>query len=238
MGPSWLTEADERWLRSNFPELKVEALGLKGVVEFTACYDPTARKFLILGSPVEPPAGATTLSVKHEISIVDRTGVSTSRLPAVRIHSVTPTRDRHINVSDNSACLCSPLVEDEFLTPGLNFRLFYEELVLPFLFGQTYYTQMKRWPWGDFSHGAAGVMESYKQLSDPNHAERSLAVLRLDKNWLKIKKLLSQSLPIRGNAQCICEKKFRTRIGACHPIAHEGLEMLRAHIRRRGLQIP
>jgi hypothetical protein len=50
-----------------------------------------------------------------------------------------------------------PLEEDDFLDPEFQFRLFLERLVIPFLYGQAFYSANGRWPWIEYDNGELGT---------------------------------------------------------------------------------
>ena len=128
-----LHESDKQWLRDRYPALIPARNEIVGTIEFQASYDKDQDRFFVLGPGVPEPNDSVTLLGAFQIRIEERSDKSTSRLPALYVEGVDPTPDRHFNQADKSACLCSPLEEDEFVQPELQFKAFLEQLVIPFL---------------------------------------------------------------------------------------------------------
>jgi hypothetical protein len=236
-----LTTEDKEWLRESYRNLVCSELDeISGVLEFSATYNEKENLFLILGGGVENTVGGLRLDGSFKIKIKETPNVITSKLPSLYIEGVEAIVDRHINQTpdDHRACLCSPFVEDNYLTPNFQFRRYFEELVIPFLYGQVFYDHEGRWPWGDLSHGSIGLLESYYNLEDPTKAKECLDKLRQDRsNWEQIKLALYKKNPIKGHTLCFCLKGKNLR-SCCHSDAWKGAELLRKDIKTQGLIIP
>lgn len=231
-----LKESDEQWLRDTHPALIQAGQGVAGMIEFTASYNAQANVFVTHGGGVTDQEGGVTLSGSFQIRIEERTDKSTSRLPAVYVQGIDLTSDRHYNQRDKSACLCSPFDEDEFLQPELRFKPFLEQLVIPFLYGQIYYSSHGHWPWTEYAHGAAGVFEAYSKIRDRNRARECLKQLVQDKHWPRIQSALRQSPYIKGHTPCFCTEMDQIR--RCHPGALKGALLLQQDLRALGIPIP
>jgi hypothetical protein len=161
-----LKREDEAWLHKAHPRLIASADGVAGYIAVNATYNSDSGRFLILTDGMVDAVGGTALSGDFEIAIRERSDKSISALPSLHVKDVEPISARHFGQCDKSACLCSPFEEVEFLKPEFNFRVFVEQLVVPFLYGQIFYSAHQHWPWPDYSHGATGLLESYaKSLS-------------------------------------------------------------------------
>jgi hypothetical protein len=224
------------WLRERYPSLTVAGEILSGRIHFKAGYDSSINQFYSIEEGALDPAGALILSGAFRIHIEPRADRSTSRLPALRVDGIDPIADRHFNGADKSACLCSPLEEDEFLQPELQFRLFLEQLVIPFLYGQIYFSLYGRWPWAEYAHGATGVLEAYAKIPDQNHAEECLRLLSKDSQWPMIRSALRQKPYMKGHGPCFCSSgdKFRR----CHSAALKGALQLQRDLDAIGIVIP
>lgn len=236
-----LTTEDREWLRVAYPELACSETGeISGTLDFSATYNEKENCFLILGNGIEDTVGGLRLDGKFKIEIRDTPDVVTSRLPSLYIEGVAPVADRHINETpnDHRACLCSPLVEEKYLTSDFQFRRYFEELVMPFLYGQLFYDREKRWPWQDLSHGSIGLLESYYRLGNPTKAKECLEKLPRDgQNWGRIKTALAKKSRISGHNICFCKSGEKLR--SCrHADAWKGAERLRKDILAQGLLIP
>jgi len=230
-----LTESDEEWLHNNYPGLLPSNGAVSGTINFTASYDRDKNKFFILDEEIPDGATSMVLSGSFQISIAERTDKSTSRLPALYIQGIDPIPARHFGQADKSACVCSPFEEQDFLEPEFQFRAFLEQLVIPFLYGQLFYSSEGRWPWAEYTHGATGILEAYSKISDGSRATECLRLLAQDMNWRKICSALQQKPHIKGHTLCFCEKPDQIR--RCHPSALEGARRLQQDLRERGIPI-
>jgi hypothetical protein len=231
-----LQENDKEWLHHNHPGLIAAENGVAGTLEFSASYNEQSNTFVIDADGVSDQEGALTLAGSFTIRIEERATSSTSRLPALYVEGVDPTDDRHFNQQDKSACLCIPFEEDEFVQPAFQFRLFFERLIIPFLYGQIFYSSRGRWPWTEYAHGATGILEAYSKLCDQSRATECLRLLAKDRVWPRIKSALRQTPQIKGHTPCFCPKKDHIR--RCHPGALKGLLRLQQDIDALGLPIP
>jgi hypothetical protein len=219
-----LQESDSEWLRVSYPNLIRNGDGIAGAVEFRAGYRSEGNQFSILGEDAGDGGDAVVLTANFNIRIEERGDKSTSQLPALFVNGVEPTPERHFNQKDKSACLCSPLEEGEFLQPEFNFRLFLEQLVIPFLYGQAFYSSRGRWPWPEYAHGATGILESYSRVHDPATAPACLRLLKQNGSWLRIRSALEQKPYVKGHTR--------------HPQALDGLLQLQRDLRASKILIP
>lgn len=230
-----LTESDEEWLHSTYPGLIPSNGTVSGTISFTASYDRDTNKFFILGDEIPGGAACIVLSGTFQIRITERADKSWSHLPALHIHGIDPTPARHFGQADKSACVCSPFDEHDFLKPELQFRAFLEQLVIPFLYGQLFYSSEGRWPWPDYAHGATGILEAYSKIRDGSRATDCLRLLAQDMNWRNICSALQQQPYIKGHILCFCEKPDQIR--RCHPDALEGARRLQQDLLALGIPI-
>jgi hypothetical protein len=230
-----LNEEDVQWLAEHYQGLTVTPEGISGTVDIKATYNLETNLFLNIKKNTSDDVGGVRLSGSFKINIRERSIKPFSKLPALRIENIEPIPDRHINISDDSACLCSPLVEDEYLIPLFNFKSFFEKLVIPFLYGQLFYIQNGSWPWHDYSHGSMGLLESYVKVSNPQKGEECLQLLKRDKYWEKNIKPLLFSKEIKGHRPCICNTGNQIR--RCHPEAWKGLILLKKNLNDQGVEL-
>lgn len=231
-----LQPGDEEWLREKHPGLTVAGDVLSGLIQFRAAYDATINQFFSIEDSATASAGAVILSGTFEVRIEPRIDRSTSRLPDLSVNGVEMTADRHFNSADKTACLCSPLEEDDFLQPELQFRVFLEQLVVPFLYGQVYFSSYGRWPWAEYAHGIAGVLEAYAKIQDQNRAGECLRLLSHDSNWSMIRAALRQKPFLKGHSPCFCSSGDKIR--QCHPAALKGALQLQKDLNALGIVIP
>lgn len=231
-----LSPEDEKWLHELHPGLAVTDAGVTGTIEFAASYDEQRNLFWPHNKAADNGDHGAALTGKFNIRLEDRASTAFSTLPALFVEEIEPISDRHFG-ADKSACLCSPLEEDEFLVPSFQFRAFVEKLVIPFLYGQLFYSLHHRWPWPEYAHFATGLLESYGQHPDPTKIENLLQTLSKHYDtWPAIKAALGQRDYIKGHTACFCPKRDQMR--RCHPNALRGIQQLQRDIRVRKVAIP
>jgi hypothetical protein len=233
-----ISDKDKDWLTQKYPKLKPTPNEISGEIEFTGNYNSEKNCFRILNdSESNHEVGGITLRGKFRIRIQERENKYLSQLPAVYVEGVDPLPSRHFNQTDKSACLCSPLEEEEFLSQGFSLQLFLQKLVIPFLYGQIFYSNKGYWPWTEYSHGVVGLLESYLKVNDPSKAQDCLNKLsRQDKpGWERVKLALRQKSEIKGHTPCFCPKTDHIR--RCHPAAWKGVSKLRQDIKDKNINL-
>ena len=228
-GVIMLTEQDKQWFRQYCRNFTLSHNKISGELNFTATYNKETGDFLIIHEDSTDYVGGLHLNGKFKIRIEEREEKLLSKLPALYVDGVEPIADRHFGQRDKSACLCSPLEEESFLVPKFEFKKYFEQLVIPFLYGQVFYTTEKHWPWDEFKHGGIGLLQSYEQTcnnSTSPFVENFLNYLKQDARWPAYKKILILTRPSRQACPCGTGKKLRD----CHPEAIKGLAKLKADI--------
>lgn len=229
-----LPNSEESWLTSFYPELKREIGGFRGRVCFGASYNAGTKMFQILYPGDADVVGGQRLEGVYEVAITEEPGEPSS-LPRLTITGLGRDPRRHIG-DDGVACLCSPFVEDDYLKPSFSIRTFIEELVVPFLYGQTFFGLQGGWPWVGYAHGITGLLESYKPSSSRERLDRCLKTLKHQgAGWRSLAKILSQRNPPSANTPCTCDRHHR--IGHCHPSALHGMLLLREDVRIFRVQV-
>jgi hypothetical protein len=112
-----VTDQDKIWLSQHYSELTTNNTGVSGAIEFAATYNEQTHRFQILEDDIIDEVGGVKLSGSFKISIQERVDKRFSDLPALYVENIDTTMDRHFSQFDKSACLCSPLEENEFLFP-------------------------------------------------------------------------------------------------------------------------
>jgi hypothetical protein len=231
-----LSQGDEDWLRDFYPSLALAGDGVAGEIDFTASYDERRNLFFIVPNQSTEKITGMVLSGDFQIRIVDRTDKTFSQLPALFVDGIDPIPDRHFSQRDKSACLCNPFDEWDLLEPKFRFPEYLEQLVIPFLYGQVYFSLYRRWPWDEYAHGAAGILEAYSKNRGQGRVEECLRQIKLDSmNWPGIQAALQQEPYIKGHTPCFCGKLDHAR--RCHPRALEGARRLQEDLRARNISI-
>jgi len=189
---------------------------------------------LVLRGPVLVDAKHDAVRIRDEFQVeleipdgypmvLPQVRLTDDRISRVMIlRGVKDKRDVHV-CADDSLCLCAPARGRELFPGGVDLSKFMSELVIPSLYGLSYYEKLGRWPWGEHSHGLAGLLESCAEvtrLEDPKaEAERVCQGYgRGD--------LLSASDGQMGSMSCVCGSG--QRFERCHQGALRGLRRLRA----------
>jgi hypothetical protein len=109
---------------------------------------------------------------------------------------------------------------------------FIGDLVVPYLYGLSFFELRGRWPWRDFSHGALGLLEYYAEQSENLSADEIADFVRLVRTDPYWKAFSKQTRKPSGARHCSCgsRRPFQT----CHPEAWQGILRLHADIRRLG----
>lgn len=235
-----LTDADAEWLGEHYPGLAAEPdlSRVAGSIKFSAAYDEAANGFSILRAQGRRPPGEL-LACDYEITICEGTGTTSAartRLPRLLVENApyTFSADRHC--SAGYSCLCGPSEEVAFAR-GYNFRQYLEELCIPFLYAQSYYSVHGRWPWPAYEHDALGALESYQVSGNDETLRLTIdGVLVFQPAWSLIRALLTGSGKPFGHMLCLCGS--RKPIRHCHREAWEGLKKLNADVRRLNVDLP
>jgi hypothetical protein len=234
-----MTSEEERWLLSSFPGLVLCDEDVTGTISFTATYNGETELFLRLDDDATDDVGGIRLSCSYRVHIKQQPQSANpfARLPTLRVDDLEPTADRHFRKNKN-ACLCSPMEESDFLSPQLDFRRFVEELVIPFLYGQSFYSAYHRWPWPEYAHNATGLLEAFHDRPFRERAgiQRFLLLLCVDSQaWPSIRATLGRGV-IKGHVPCFCD--IHDQIRRCHPKALLGLRLLHQLVRSEFLTLP
>lgn len=142
--------------------------------------------------------------------------------------------DVHYNKSSNTACVCVKQEETVRFPPGSKLPTFIEGLVVPYLYGLSFFDETGRWPWAEYSHGALGLLEFYTQdVSTPTREDLVEVgrLIRADLNWREYSKQLRRPSSER---KCLCGSG--QAISKCHYDAWQGVIKLHALLKGLGLK--
>ena len=168
-----LKKSDEDWLRANYPELQAKkgADGIPvigGVLRFDMVFNDESKSYIIKPE-TEHLAQGRRIQDEYKIEILFKSS-EYSNLPQVYERGGTiealvkeknlKREDFHINPT-GSACLCLNTKEAIYLPNGFSLPDFFNNLVIPFFYAQSYFRDFGSWPWGEYGHGMAGILESY-----------------------------------------------------------------------------
>ena len=213
-----------------YPELKptTDFTALEGRIRFVASYDPAQDKFFVAGPGSETLPGER-IEGEYGVSIRPFAGEDDEAKMLPRLYITEPTieplGDRHFS-KGGSACVCGMSEEAGFVARGMEIEEFIERLAVPFLYAQSYYELHRKWPWGEYAHNVAGVLESFHHNGSQESIALTLDGLRIEPaQWERLKAVLIASHPPKGHMPCVCQRDA-DYIRRCHPSAWEGLKRL------------
>ncbi len=228
-----LNESDKKWLKEKNPGLVIEPDKITGTIKFIGAYSPSLDKFWQIEKGVVPSKDSYILGGSFLVRIQEKVG---HRFPILFLEDskIKKIPDRHLN-SDGSACLYVRL-EESFVLPNSDFKIFFQQLIIPFLYAQLFFDRKGCWPWDEYSHGSAGILESFLYSSGKIKAEDCLIELKKSNDWEDVKRILSQK-KIKGHlTRCFCPKKDYLR--RCHSDAWKGIIKLHEDMIAQRILIP
>jgi len=234
-----LKDEDEKWLHKHYSTLKIQKRNdgvseIVGPFTFSMVFQSEGKPYVI--NPAPDYTDGTKIEDGYQIRI-ELHGSEFSDLPQVyetglRLKKVAENRnlrqeDLHINPS-GAACLCIRPEESSNLPDGFSLENFFNILLVPFFYAQSYFEKNNSWPWGQYSHGVWGFIEWYLGQEKPTAGTLEDLLERLQKygnEWAKIKPALAPKHRIKGHHDCICGKIEKMR--NCHPEVLRGLWKLK-----------
>lgn len=141
---------------------------------------------------------------------------------------ITKLIDMHL-YPDGRLCLYPPPEEVFLLSNDFRLENFFNRVLIPYLYYQSYFERHGREPWAGASHGVLGLLESYQRVAgdkpQPKEiAEKYLNTIKINADNDEMKKQLSLT-QVKGHHLCWCKsgKKFRD----CHKQALFGFNTLK-----------
>lgn len=240
------TPEDKEWLFHEHPSLKISDVSgvtvLSGKLKFDMIYEDKGNNFIVF--PKKYKGDGVHIKDEYEIKIILKSS-NISELPQVfetasRISGFAkkcnlPLYDFHVN-GDQSVCLCVAGKEREYFPNGFDFKLFINQLVIPFFYAQTYYQKFNKWPWGEYAHGILGIFEWYNEKNEveKEELEKILDRIRLSSEWKSLASKFRGKNWVKGHTTCLCGKGERIR--KCHPNALAGMWKLNDDLEKFGLK--
>lgn len=88
-----------------------------------------------------------------------------NKVPVVReLNNRIPRLPDNHAYEDGTLCLATPLELHQSFFESPTLLDFIEKLLIPYLYGHTYWERKGVYPWGEASHGSAGIKASYAEL--------------------------------------------------------------------------
>jgi len=223
-----IRDSDKQWLAKEYSSLKINA-NKEGLLEING---DLMFDMVFYGKDKKPPyvikpnqqhlSEGTHIQGNYQIKIILEKG-KYSNLPQVfetgsKIESAcqkwkSNKKDLHI-YDDDVCCLCMRIGENSNFTNVFNLPEFFNNLVIPFFYAQSYFSDKGEWPWGDYKHGIFGVFEWYLEKDNLSEEEKMdfISCLKGDAKWPLIRGLLLSNR-VRMDSKCICGGK---KIKSCH----------------------
>lgn len=241
-----LKKRDEDWLQVNYPELKVkkgtdEIPVIDGVLRFEMVLNDKSKSYIIKpeaehltqGHRIQDEYKIEILFKQSECSNLPQVYEKGGIIEAIAKQKNLKREDLHINLT-GSACLCLNTKEAIYLPKGFNIPDFFNNLVIPFFYAQSYFRNIGSWPWGEYGHGMAGILESYTEYEATK--ENIGMILNAIKKFCQknnfnfnfYKEQLRQR-KVKGRNKCpVC--KSGARWEKCHQKSLVGLRKLKEHL--------
>jgi hypothetical protein len=232
-----ITKDDETWLVENYPGLHFDRnkLVISGKLCFSMYYSDKGIGYVINpDSSFENKDGVIIQDV-YEIKI-DLS--SDEFLPIVREiggrilkskekWGIDKLEDLHI-YPDGTLCLCVTTEEETRMPNGFNLKDFFENLLIPFFYYQSFFERYGKEPWKGYSHGDLGILESYLRQKNPSP---ELITLFFDSLSDRFQRCLVNHIRFKGHELCICQsnRKFKK----CHKDALLGYNKLKVDFLRQ-----
>ena len=148
-------------------------------------------------------------------------------------YGIKDLRSLHRN-PNGTACVCVKQMERRKFPFGSDLTVFVEELAVPYLYALSHFDQTGKWPWGELSHGALGLLEFYADegaSSSEDELREVAALIKRDPMW---RAYFKQARRPNGERRCLCGSKKRFR--DCHPRAWKGVSRLHQELKRQGVK--
>ena len=129
--------------------------------------------------------------------------------------------------------MCVKQEEHVKVPPGSSLVDFINVLVIPYLYGLSYFNEQGKWPWPDYGHGFRGVIEYYGEHAESQEKEVVNSLVCMLFFQLDRKVYVVQLTQLNPDALCICGEGLAIKV--CHPNLLLGLGRFRNDIDRYDL---
>ncbi len=230
-----ITKIEIQWLAETLPDLKINEGEdtIEGTVRFTSVYDKVTNMFTAF---MDPNIDYEGLVISGEYKIKITKNSESRRMPKCWVYTDKnkwiPKR-HFFDTGDGRACLAGPSEEDDIFTRGYSFLEYFERLVIPFLYAQSYFDEYKKWPWLAYDHDVVGILQSFKN-SDSKEPQvlACLKRLKVSKQWNLVESVMNGQFDGR---KCFCGSD--RMINKCHPDLILVARSFREAIKKYGLDL-
>jgi hypothetical protein len=231
-----LTLSDKIWLQENYPGLYFDSNEqiIIGKLYFKMYYSVHERGYVLNPDSSYESKNGIIIEDVYEMEIdLSKQGF----LPPVRETggrilrskekwNVEQLIDMHV-YPNGTACLCIRTEEQLKMPNGFSLKDFFENLLIPYFYYQSFFEKSGKEPWKGYSHGDLGILESY--LCQKNSSP-GLLRLFLDNLSDGLQRCLINNIQLKGYQLCICQSKRKFR--KCHRDAFLGYNKLRVDFKR------
>jgi hypothetical protein len=132
--------------------------------------------------------------------------------------------------SDNSLCLCPEPEEMLRLPNGFILKDFIYNLLIPYLYYQSYLEKYGKEPWKSRSHGDLGILESYVDQFPSKTPPKDIVAQYVESLTFNLKNTILSNKSYKVDSLCLCRsnKFFRN----CHKEAFEGYKKIFSDYRK------
>jgi hypothetical protein len=181
---------------------------IRGELSFRMCYSNNDNKFVINQDDSYNDKESRIIQDIYEIEIdlsqqkiVPLVKEIGSRIQRIKEKwNLKDLKDIHVN-SNGTLCLCVKTEECYKMPKGFILRDFFYNLLIPFLYYQSYYEKYGKEPWRSYSHGDLGILESY--LNYQGEISQDIINLFLKSISDKILKSIKENISLKKQP-CIC----------------------------------
>lgn len=200
-----LKKEDLLWLEKNHPNLTLEGKILNGQVKSYREYNKVAIKSKY---SLEINFQAKQGSILPQVKEIE------GKIKKIAEELELPILDLHIN-NDETICLCIYEKEKDYFPNNFSIKIFFEELLEPYLYWVTFYQKYKKPPWEGYAHFDLGYLELY--------AENNISIENLKKR-ISSEKLLTYKR-YKGHHDCLCGSKKKLK--KCHELLYTSVYKLK-----------
>ena len=203
-----LTKNDLIWLKNNYSKLKY--CELKNSISGELCFNRKYKRIIL--------SDCYHLEIKlekKEYSVLPQVWEMDGKIKKIATELLIPLIDMHVNETDNTLCVCILDEEKEYLPNGFKIDVFFEQLLVPYLYRTSFLRKYKISPWGEYAHGRLGFLELY--------AENKITLGRLMEIYSENE--LRDISKYKGHSDCLCRSGKKVR--DCHKLIYMAIYKLK-----------
>lgn len=210
-----LTNDDKTWIQNEYPSLKITSSKIAGEL----CFQRTYNNITMLD------CFNIEISLYHsDFSILPKVKCLDDKIKNIADSLNLKMDQLHTN-NDESFCLTVyPKEKSFFINEVFTIKEFFVNLLEPYLYWISYYSKYKKAPWGEYSHGALGILE---YISEETLTFRQMYRI-LKNNNISLRKMVT----FYRQRKCFCDEskdktKSEGKIRNCHNQAWNGIKNIR-----------